>query len=73
MADTSKLRDMLQDLINDNPEQAQINLHDYLVDKMRDVAGTSQPSQHDFEENDEIGTSSHEFEDDSDAVSDSDE
>lgn len=41
MADTSKLRDMLQDLINDKPEQAQVNLHDYLVDKMRDVSGNT--------------------------------
>lgn len=58
MADTAKLRDMLQDLINDNPAQAQINLHDYLVDKMRDVAGTAPAS---FEENDEIDSSTDEF------------
>ncbi len=41
MADTSKLKDMLQDLINDRQEQASLNLHDYLVDKMRDINGTS--------------------------------
>ncbi len=45
MADTSKLRDMLQDIINDRPEQAQVNLHDYLVDKMRDVSGTASTEQ----------------------------
>jgi hypothetical protein len=45
MADTAKLRDMLQDLINDRPEQAQVNLHDYMVDKMREVAGTSSVEQ----------------------------
>ena len=57
MADTSKLRDMLQDIINNRPEQAQVNLHDYLVDKMRDVAGTSTPEtvESDFD-SDEIDT-----------------
>lgn len=42
MADTSKLRDMLQDLINDRQEQASMNLHDYLVDKMQDISGSKQ-------------------------------
>lgn len=55
MADTAKLRDMLQDIINDRPEQAQINLHDYLVDKMRDIAGTSHQDTTDFEEVDDTG------------------
>lgn len=55
MADTVKLRDMLQDLINDRPEQAQINLHDYLVDKMRDVAGTAAPEVEEVDADDETG------------------
>lgn len=52
MADTSKLRDMLQDLINDRHEQASVNLHDYLVDKMRDVAGTAQAAASTIEDED---------------------
>jgi hypothetical protein len=55
MADTVKLRDMLQDLINDRPEQAQVNLHDYLVDKMRDVAGTAAPEVEEVDKDDETG------------------
>lgn len=55
MADTVKLRDMLQDLINDRPEQAQVNLHDYLVDKMRDVAGTAAPEVEEITTDDDSG------------------
>lgn len=53
MAETAKLRDMLQDIINDRPEQAQVNLHDYLVGKMRDIAGTVPAASTEFDVNDD--------------------
>lgn len=37
MADTDKLKDMLDNLINDKPEQAQVDFHAYLQDKMQEV------------------------------------
>jgi hypothetical protein len=37
MSDKEKLNDMLDDLINSKPEQAQINFHDYLQTKMREI------------------------------------
>ena len=33
------LRSMLNNIINDKPEQASLDLHAYLTQKMRDVAG----------------------------------
>ena len=39
MADTDKLRNMLDNLINDKSEQAQVDFHDYLQGKMKDVTG----------------------------------
>lgn len=33
---------MLDDLINNNAEQAQVNFHDYLQDKMQEVGGSDQ-------------------------------
>ena len=39
MADKEKLRDMLDNLINQKPEQADIDFHDYLRGKMQDVTG----------------------------------
>jgi hypothetical protein len=39
MADTNKLQDMLDNLINDKSEQAQVNFHEYLRSKMQDVVG----------------------------------
>ncbi len=36
MADKEKLNAMLDALINDNPEEAQIAFHDYLGDRMRE-------------------------------------
>ncbi len=50
MPDTEKLRSMLDNLINDKAEDAQINFHDYLQDKMKDVAGTQPAEQPDNEE-----------------------
>lgn len=37
MADKDKLRDMLDNLVNDNNDQAQVNFHNYLEDKMKEV------------------------------------
>jgi hypothetical protein len=37
-----ELKSMLQDLINDKPEQASLSLHNYLTDKIKEVAGTAQ-------------------------------
>lgn len=39
MSENSKLNDMLDDLINQKPENAQVNFHDYLQGKMREVMG----------------------------------
>lgn len=39
MSNGSKLNDMLDDLINQKPENAQVNFHDYLQGKMREVMG----------------------------------
>lgn len=37
MAETDKLKSMLDNLIKDRGEQAQVDFHDYLQDKMQDV------------------------------------
>jgi hypothetical protein len=34
-----QLKSMLQDLINDRPEQAEVTIHDYLVAKTQQAAG----------------------------------
>ena len=39
-----KIRSMLDNLINDNSEQAQVDFHDYLQDKMKDVIGIENPA-----------------------------
>lgn len=48
MAETDKLKDMLDQLIQDRPEQAQVNFHEYLQGKMREVVqgGNNQPANH---------------------------
>ena len=38
MADREKLQNMLDNLINQKAEQAQVNFHDYLQSKMQEVA-----------------------------------
>ena len=43
MADKEKLKNMLDNLINDKSEQAQVDFHDYLGDKMKDTLGVSAP------------------------------
>ena len=37
MVDKTKLKDMLDSMIDDNGEQAEVNFHSYLEDKMKDV------------------------------------
>ncbi len=37
MADKEKLRDMVDSLIDDNSEKAQVDFHGYVTDKMKDV------------------------------------
>ena len=39
MADKEKLNNMLDNLINDKGEQAQVDFHDYLGGKMKEVLG----------------------------------
>ena len=38
------LKSMLNNLINDRPEEASMDLHNYLTDKMRDVSGLASAS-----------------------------
>ena len=45
MAETDKLRSMLDNLIKDKPEQAQVDFHDYLQGKMQDVARPVDPDE----------------------------
>lgn len=42
MADTTKLTDMLDNLIKGKSEQAQVSFHDYLQDKMQEVVKSVQ-------------------------------
>lgn len=39
MDQKERLAAMIKDLINDRNEQAQVTLHDYLVQKMRTISG----------------------------------
>ena len=43
MADTEKLRAMLDNIIDDKGEQAQIEFHSYLQDKMQEVMSGEEP------------------------------
>ena len=36
------LKSMLQDLINDRPEQAEVTIHNYIVSKTQQMAGLGQ-------------------------------
>ena len=47
MADKDKLRDMLDAIIDDNSEKAQVDFHSYVTDKMKD---TLQPEVSDGDE-----------------------
>ena len=37
MVDKSKLKDMLDSMIDDNSDQAQVDFHSYLEDKMKEI------------------------------------
>lgn len=39
MSDKEQLKSMLNNLINDNQEQASMDLHNYLTAKMQEVSG----------------------------------
>jgi len=39
MPNTEKLKDMLDNLVNGKPEQAQVAFHDYLKNKLHKVIG----------------------------------
>lgn len=43
MADRDKLQSMLDNLINDKSEQAQVDFHDFLQGKMKEVVGGEEP------------------------------
>lgn len=43
MDHSEALKGMLQDIINDRPEQATATMHDYFVAKTREVAGLAEP------------------------------
>ena len=42
MENKEMLKNMLQDLINDRPEQATVTIHDYIVTKTQELAGLGQ-------------------------------
>lgn len=42
-----QLKTMLQDLINDRPEQATVTIHDYIVAKTQQLAGLGQAAEAD--------------------------
>jgi len=44
MSNKEHLKTMIQDLIQDRPEQAEVALHSYLVDRMQEVAGFKTPA-----------------------------
>ena len=39
MADKDKLNDMVDNLIDKKPEQAQVDFHEYLQTKMQEIVG----------------------------------
>jgi len=54
MADKSKLKDMLQDLISDRREQAEMNSHEFIVAKMRELSTGSNTTAPDESEIDDL-------------------
>lgn len=42
MADTTKLKDMLDNIVDGNDTEAKIDFHSYLQGKMREQLGTEQ-------------------------------
>lgn len=45
MSDKEQLRNMLDNIINDKAEDAQVNFHSYLQGKMQEVLGTAAPAE----------------------------
>jgi hypothetical protein len=43
MSDTEKLKDMLDNLIDQRSEQAQVNFHEYLQGKMSEILNPENP------------------------------
>lgn len=39
MADTEKLKSMLDNIVNDNPAAAEVNFHEYAREKMLELLG----------------------------------
>jgi len=50
MNGSENLKKMLDDLIDNKPEQAQMNFHNYLSDKMKEVMGTEKTENNDSNE-----------------------
>lgn len=54
MADKAKLNDMVDSMIGQQPEQAEIDFHDYLATKFRDaVSGEDETIDSDNKDNEE--------------------
>lgn len=53
MADTDKLSDVLDNLIDNNSEQAQVNFHDYLQGKMQEIIQQDSPDASEFTDNED--------------------
>lgn len=47
MSDTDKLTNVLDNIIDQNAEQAQVNFHDYLRDKIQSVINDQQSADND--------------------------
>lgn len=39
MAEKDKINDMVDNLINQKPEQAQVDFHDYVTTKIKEITG----------------------------------
>lgn len=59
MADKSKIKDMIQDLINDRQSQAEIPAHEFIVQKFREIHGSDNYSRNepDHQEVDDLDDS----------------
>lgn len=53
MADKDKLRDMLDSIIDDNDEKAQVDFHSYVTDKMKDTINVNRDDDDEVVEDDE--------------------
>ena len=53
MADKAKLNDMVNNLVDQKPEEAAINFHDYLQTKMSEVIGGEGKNETENKDNEE--------------------